>query len=82
MRKSKFSETQTFGILKDAVSGVSVAPTLCRQRFGLTTFVVQRPGQAVRGRDHRPALLMIPANFRFHIFANPVGDATPKGVRF
>lgn len=38
MRKSKFSETQIVGILKDAESGVPVADLLRKHGIGKATF--------------------------------------------
>jgi hypothetical protein len=44
---------------------------------GVLLFPDGRRVQASLGRDQRGGRLMIPPNFRFHIFANPVGDVPP-----
>ena len=64
-------------------SGFLIRGVRDRKGSGVLLRPAWRWRQAICVRDHRAGLRMIPASVRFHIFANPVGDATPfvRGIR-
>ena len=74
MRKSKFSETQIVGILKDAEAGVAVNDLLRTHGISRATFFTWRPGTRERGHQGCPGPKIIGPSAKRQGAALLVGD--------